>query len=239
MVKGETYNLQLFESESFRHFINVFTNKQSGVTQGCEVNINSQEISVAKGYFFIQGGLLRETTGTSIELPSEKGYYTLVYEIDLSKTNTKDNFNQGEYKIIRGVSNFSNLTQQDLENGGTTYQLPFCQFIIEEQGLSTFLDVRPKVNYGIYQEKGQVIYENESGASMSIQLNKSLEGVDRIRVYYTGKHSEVSKELKCVKELSVIDGKVEDILEAMYAGSINLWIMRAQISIMRKSGNFN
>lgn len=239
MVKGETYNLQLFESEAFRHFINVFTNKQSGVTQGCEVNINSQEISVAKGYFFIQGGLLRETTGTSIELPSEKGYYTLVYEIDLSKTNTKDNFNQGEYKIIKGVSDFSNLTQQDLDDDGTIYQLPFCQFIIGEQGLSSFLDVRPMLNYGVYQEKGQVIYENESGASMSIQLNKSLEGVDRIRVYYTGKHSEVSKELKCVKELSVIDGKVEDILEAMYAGSINLWIMRAQISIMRKSGNFN
>ena len=29
MVKGETFNLQRFESEAFRHFINVFTNKES------------------------------------------------------------------------------------------------------------------------------------------------------------------------------------------------------------------
>ena len=235
MVKGETYNLQLFESEAFRHFINVFTNKQSGITKGCELNINTQEISISKGYFFIQGGLLRETTGTSLEIPSETGFYTLVYEIDLSKTNTKDNFNQGEYKIIKGVSDFSNLTQQDLDDDGTIYQLPFCQFIIDEQGLSSFLDVRPMLNYGVYQEKGQVIYENENGISTSFQLNKTLEGASRIRVHYIGKHSEVAKELNCVKELDVIDGKVEDTLEAMYSGSINLWIMRTQISISGKA----
>lgn len=150
MVKGETFNLQLFESEAFRHFINVFTNKESGVTLGCQVTRDTQNITVGQGYFFIQGGLLRETTGTSNEIPSNAGYYKLVYEIDLSKTNTKDQFNQGSYKFVQSLGGYPDLTQEDLDNGGTVYQFPFCQFRITEQGLQDFKDIRNIINYGIY-----------------------------------------------------------------------------------------
>lgn len=83
--------------------------------------------------------------------------------------------------------------------------------------------------------KGTVIYENEEGKATSFSLNQTLDDAERIRVHYIGKHSEVVKQLKCVKELDVIDGKVEDTLEAMYSGSINLWIMRTQISISGKA----
>lgn len=153
MVKGETFDLQLFESEAFRHFINVFTNKQSGITLGCEVTQDSQNITVGQGYFFIQGGLLREETGTENEIPSEAGYYKLVYEIDLSKTNQKDVFNQGSYKFIKSVGGYPSLIQEDLDNDGTIYQLPFCQFRITEEGLQDFKDIREIINYGIYEEK--------------------------------------------------------------------------------------
>lgn len=153
MVKGETYNKQLFESEAFRHFINVFTNKQSGVTLGCEVTQDSQNITVAEGYFFICGGLLRESTGTQNTIPTDAGYYKLVYEIDLSKTNNKDEFNQGSYKFVRALGDYPELTQEDLDDGGTIYQLPFCQFRVTEQGLQDFKDIRPIINYGIYVKK--------------------------------------------------------------------------------------
>lgn len=165
MVKGETFNLQLFESEAFRHFINVFTNKQSGITSGCEVTKDSQNITIGQGYFFIQGGLLRETTGTANEIPTDAGYYKLVYEIDLSKTNTKDQFNQGSYKFVKSLGSYPELTQQDLDNGGTIYQLPFCQFRITEQGLQDFQDIRPIVDYGVYvkqSEKSSITVWNNS-----------------------------------------------------------------------------
>lgn len=170
MVKGETFNLQHFESEAFRHFINVFTNKESGITQGCEITRDSQNIAVGQGYFFICGGLLRETTGTANEIPSDAGYYKLVYEIDLSKTNTKDNFNQGSYKFIKALGDYPSLTQQDLDNGGTIYQLPFAQFRITEQGLQDFLDIRNIVNYGIYtkkEEKSSITVWNSSNQAIS------------------------------------------------------------------------
>lgn len=153
MVKGETYNLQIFESEAFRHFINVFTNKQSGVTLGCTLQQNSQYITVQPGYFFIQGGLLREDTGTQNTIPTQAGYYILVYEINLSQTNQQDVFNQGSYKFIQGIGGYPTLTQQDLDNGGTIYQLPFCQFVITEGGLQDFKDIRPIIDYGIYETK--------------------------------------------------------------------------------------
>ena len=200
MVKGETYNKQLFESEAFRHFINVFTNKQSGVTQGCEVTKDTQNITVEEGYFFIQGGLLRETTGTANSIPNEAGYYKLVYEIDLSKTNAKDVFNQGSYKFIKALGDYPSLTQEDLDNGGTIYQLPFAQFRITEEGLQDFEDIRPIINYGIYEKKGTVLYEDEEETNGDITLNDSIENYDYADIFYvttTGRAGSVR-----VKDLS-------------------------------------
>lgn len=183
MVKGETYNLQLFESEAFRHFINVFTNKQNGITQGCEIQQNSESITIGQGYFFILGGLLRETTGTENEIPTDAGYYKLVYEIDLSKVNTKDTFNQGSYKFVKALGDYPNLTQQDLDNGGTIYQLPFCQFRITEQGLQDFQDIREFVNYGVYEKKGTVLYEDETGTTGTVTLSDNISNYKYIDVY--------------------------------------------------------
>lgn len=184
MVKGETYNKQLFESEAFRHFINVFTNKQSGVTQGCEVTKDTQNITVGEGYFFIQGGLLRETTGTANSIPNEAGYYKLVYEIDLSKTNDKGVFNQGSYKFIKALGDYPALTQEDLDNDGTIYQLPFAQFRITEQGLQDFKDIREIIEYGIYEKKGIILYENAEGTNENVQLKDSVENYDYLEIFW-------------------------------------------------------
>lgn len=152
MVRGETYDKQLFESEAFRHFINIFLNKQSGVTKGCELSKNSQSIVIGTGSFVIQGGFLKEVTGTENEIPSEAGYYKLVYEIDLSKTNTKDEFKQGSYKFVKALGDYPQLTQEDLDDGGNIYQLPFCQFRITEAGLRDFKDLREFIEYRIFQK---------------------------------------------------------------------------------------
>ncbi len=174
MVKGETYDKQLFESDAFRHFINIFLNKQSGVTKGCEITKDTQNITVAAGCFVIQGGLLKETTGTDNAIPTEAGYYKLVYEIDLSKTNNKDEFKQGSYKFVKAIGDYPKLTQEDLDEGGTIYQLPFCQFRITEEGIQDFADIRTRVNYGIYEKKGTVIYENAKGQSTDFAIDSKF-----------------------------------------------------------------
>lgn len=151
MVKGETYDLQLFESRAFRHFVNVFLNLESGITKGCTVTNNKTTIDISEGMFIICGGILRETTGTSNAVPAEAGYYRLVYEIDLSRVNDKNNFNQGSYKFIKGIGDYPGLIQNNLDNMEEgIYQLGFCQFRITDEGMQDFKDIRPIINYGIY-----------------------------------------------------------------------------------------
>ena len=160
MVKGQTYSEQLFESEVFRHFINTFLNKNSGITKGCELTQTSSSITIGTGCFSIFGGFLKEATGTTLNLPTEAGYYKLVYEIDLSKTNTEADFNQGDYKFIRALGDYPTLTQEDLDDNGTVYQFEFCQFRITESGIVDYKDTRTFLSFdGIYKEVRQSIEE--------------------------------------------------------------------------------
>lgn len=169
MVKGQTYNLQLFESEAFRHFINTFLNKESGITKGCEISRNSNSIDISEGYFIICGGMLKEE-GTSNIIPSEAGYYKLVYEIDLSKANSEAEFNQGTYKFVKGVGNYVGLTQEDLDNNGTVYQFEFCQFRVTEAGVQDFSDKRKFLDFdSIYEEIRQEISNIKDESAFSIK----------------------------------------------------------------------
>lgn len=180
MVRGETYDKQLFESEAFRHFINIFLNKQSGVTKGCEVTKETENILVGPGSFVIQGGFLREVTGTKNEIPSEAGYYKLVYEVDLSKTNTKDEFKQGSYKFVKALGDYPKLIQEDLDNGGTIYQLPFCQFRVTEAGLQDFKDLRELIEYRIFQKNVEEAINEATEKNIitgeEFETNKTIDG---------------------------------------------------------------
>ena len=174
MVRGETYNEQLFESDAFRHFINIFLAGESGVTKGCEITQNTTVINIAAGYFIIKGGLLKEE-GTSISIPKTAGYYKLVYEIDLSKENSEYEFNQGNYKLLKGIGEYPSLTQEDLDNSGNIYQFEFCQFIVNEEGIQDFADKRTFLDFdSIYQEVRDTITEIEDGSMLS-QVKNDLQ----------------------------------------------------------------
>ena len=204
MVKGQTYSEQLFESEAFRHFINTFLAGKSGITKGCEITQGTTSIDISEGYFVIMGGMLKEE-GTSNTLPTEAGYYRLVYEIDLSKTNTEAEFNQGNYKFIKGTGSYAGLTQEDLENDGNVYQFEFCQFRITESGIQDFVDKRTFLNFkSIYEEirkkieaiedgsayalkkdvEGTILYEDEIGTTGDITLKDSVDNYNYIEIYY-------------------------------------------------------
>lgn len=175
MVKGHTYSEQLFESEAFRHFVNTFLNKESGITKGCEITQTSNTIEIGQGFFVIMGGLLEEDTGTSMSVPTEAGYYRLVYEIDLSKVNTEAEFNQGSYKFVKGVGAYSNLTQEDLDNDGNVYQFEFCQFRVTESGIQDFIDKRTFLDFdNIYEEIRKRISAIEEGEFLNEKVKTKI-----------------------------------------------------------------
>ena len=137
MIRGITFNEQMFYSADFAHFQHFWLNAQSGITKGCSITNTSTNVTIAKGYFIIHGRLLNveaaEVIGSAYGF--ETGYNRIVYEIDLSKDNTPTEFNQGAIKVLHTEA----LTQQDLDAGGTLYQYPLCHFQWSGSGISSFV----------------------------------------------------------------------------------------------------
>ena len=160
MLKGHVFNLQTFTSEAFALFIDKFLNGISGVVRGCELSNTSNTVTVADGYFVIKGRFLQVISGVTVSEMTNDGFYNLVCEIDLSKTNTVDELNQAQMKAIHNSSVYPTLTQQDITNTGTLYQYEFARFKIENGSITNFTDRRTFVDFAsIYDQ-----IENESQA---------------------------------------------------------------------------
>jgi len=135
MIKGTTYDQQILLSADFRLMCWRFFNKQDGIVIGCGISTNTNNIVVSDGYFLISGGYIR-IDGQEIIQAGAAGTKTLVFEIDLSKTNTAAAFNQGSWRFIT-----SNPRQDDLFAGGTIYQLPFSQITTNGSSVTAKTDL--------------------------------------------------------------------------------------------------
>ena len=86
MLKGHTFNLQTFTSEAFALFIDKFLNERCGVAKGCDLSNTSNSVTIGEGYFVIRGRFLQIISNNTISDISTNGFYSLICEIDLSKT---------------------------------------------------------------------------------------------------------------------------------------------------------
>ena len=163
MLKGHTFNLQTFTSEAFALFIDKFLNGRSGVAKGCTLSNTNNSVTIADGYFVVRGRFLQVISGVTVSGISTNGYYSLVCEIDLSKTNTTDQLNQAEIKTIYNSSTYPTLTQQDITGDGTIYQYEFARFRVENGTITNFVDRRTFVDftsiYDVIEEETQGIIE--------------------------------------------------------------------------------
>ena len=149
MINGITFSEQLITSANFAHFMYTFLNHANGVTKGCEVSHANGNVYVQKGYFMEFGRMVQVVGVEEIESPdvlSGQLYCTVVFEIDLTKVNTSEEFKQGYFKTLTGTDDYPELTKQDLDNDGTVYQMPWCQYIKKTDGISEFRDIREILN---------------------------------------------------------------------------------------------
>lgn len=142
MLKGHTFNLQTFTSEGWAALWDNFLNGASGILKGCSLSNTNNSITIAEGYFIVKGRLLQIISNETISNISTNGYYSLVCEIDLSKTNTENVLNQAEIKTIYSSSAYPTLTQQDITGSGTVYQYEFARFKVESGTITNFTDRR-------------------------------------------------------------------------------------------------
>lgn len=135
MIRGITFSEQAFYSADFAHYQNFFLNRQNGITKGCKVTREGNQITIGTGYFIAHGRLMNVEDPEIIESGFAEGYNRIVYEIDLSKENTISDFLQGCIKIL----NTEDLVQEDLDSGGKVYQMPFCHFQFTDGNISGFV----------------------------------------------------------------------------------------------------
>lgn len=172
MLKGHVFNLQTFTSEAFALFIDKFLNGRSGVAKGCALSSTANSATIGEGYFVVRGRFLQIISGETISNITENGYYSLVCEIDLSKTNTADALNQATIKVISSTSTYPTLTQQDITGTGTVYQYEFARFKVESGNITNFTDKRTFVDfttiYDVIQNEAQGVLDDIEQALQNV-----------------------------------------------------------------------
>ena len=149
--QGITFDKCNVTSANDAHYHWTFLNHTNGVTKGCAVTAGTKTFTIAKGYFIIYGRMVQVTGAETINvtLPTSSGttYGMLVYTIDLTKTNTVGDFQQGYFEVLTNASKTPTPTQQDLDNNGTKYQMPFATFTMTSSGIGNFKSVINSINF--------------------------------------------------------------------------------------------
>lgn len=196
MLKGEVFAEQLFENQIFALFINTFLNGTNGVLadykNGMAITYSGSNVTIDSGSVCIQGRFLEEDTSTTLAAGTDSMYCKLVIEIDLDKTNTESDFEQGYYKIVKSSGSYPTLTQTDIVNTNSgVYQYELARFITSANGISDFQDMRTFLDYNsIYEMIEEKIEEIEDETVFAKKLNiitgqevATSEYIDNKRVY--------------------------------------------------------
>lgn len=172
MLKGHVFNLQTFTSEAFALFIDKFLNGRCGVAKGCSLSNTTNSATIGEGYFVVRGRFLQIISGETISNITTNGFYSLVCEVDLSKTNTADILNQAVIKTVYNASAYPTLTQQDITGSGTVYQYEFARFKVESGSITNFTDKRTFVDfttiYDVIQNEAQGVLDDIEQALQNV-----------------------------------------------------------------------
>ena len=186
MLKGENYTNQLYESYASRLAINTMINGECGIIDNygdkMEVTYNNNIVTISNGMAVVKGGLIRETTYTTLNATLTDGlYYSVVLEIDLSQTNTRQEFNQGSFKLLSNNGSYPTLQQDDLSLSINTgvYQMELARFTTSASAITNFTDTRKILSYNsLIQELrnaiSRVISEDLGATDISYDQNTTV-----------------------------------------------------------------
>lgn len=142
MISGITFDQQSIKAEDMAHFMKTFSANANGITRGCGITSDSNNMYMAEGYLLIQGREIKITGTQTVALnkvTTGEQYCRIVIEIDLSKSNTETVCNQLAIKTLTNSSGYPSLTQQDLEDYPEgKYQFLLAQYHTTASGIDSF-----------------------------------------------------------------------------------------------------
>lgn len=171
MLKGHVFSHQLFENPIFALFVNTFLDGANGISDnyknGMALSHSGSNVTIQSGAACIQGRFVEESSYTTISAGTDAAFCKLVIEIDLDKTNTAADFQQGAYKIIKGANNYPSLTQTNIvKNNSGVYQYELARFKTGANGITDFEDKRTFLDFdSIYDVIEQHIQDIDDGSA--------------------------------------------------------------------------
>lgn len=151
MLKGHSYDKQIYYSVADRIINNTFLNGSNGIFEnegaGCALSYTNNTVTVSNGFFIVQGGLTEVVNSETLSVILDGSYCVLVYELDMTKDNTDTSFTQGQFRVLTGQSSYPALTQQKLTENTGIYQYEFARFRALSTGITDFVDNRTFLDY--------------------------------------------------------------------------------------------
>lgn len=151
MLKGHSYDKQIYYSVADRIINNTFLNGSNGIFEnegdGCALSYTNNTVTVSNGFFIVQGGLTEVVNSETLSVILDGSYCVLVYELDMSKDNTDTSFTQGQFRVLTAQSSYPALTQQKLTENVGIYQYEFARFRALSTGITDFVDNRTFLDY--------------------------------------------------------------------------------------------
>lgn len=106
---------------------------QNGIIQGCETTLSGNTVTVQPGRIMIYGRLV-DITLTEITIPYTTTTQQGAVYVEIQPENAQQPAQIGVMSAEGSVS----LTQEDLMNGGTTYQFPLATFTVNVNEVTGF-----------------------------------------------------------------------------------------------------
>ncbi len=110
-----------------------------GILTGCNFSYSGYTLSMSAGALIVCGRQIRHPSAQNWAVVGAKsGYARLVLDIDLTKSSTKDLFEQVSTTLEYATdeAGFTELIQEDLNVSGSHYQIALCVVSLGEAGIT-------------------------------------------------------------------------------------------------------
>lgn len=110
-----------------------------GILTGCELSYSGSTLTMAAGQLMICGRqIIHPSSQNWAVTEATSGYARLVLTIDVTRTSTKDTFDQvvDEIQYATAANGFTDLTTADINAAGTRYQVVVCVVSLGPGGIT-------------------------------------------------------------------------------------------------------
>lgn len=113
-----------------------------GILNGCALTHSGFSVTMAAGHILANGRTVRHDASDSWSVSGAvSGFARVVMTIDLSKTSTATSFTMisSDVDYAASLEEFGSLRQDDLNDGGTIYQVELCVVALSSGGVANIV----------------------------------------------------------------------------------------------------